>query len=135
MKIMKDIKKIYRSIRYALKGLVHAYRSDQSFRMEINYGLPIYLFLGWYFSPLTPWEFLLLVLSYLLILVVELVNTAFEKMLDRVHPEEHELIGKSKDIAAAGVLLTFLFALTVVGVLFWIRCESALDVSVSRIFV
>ncbi|MEK7118119.1 MAG: diacylglycerol kinase, partial [Patescibacteria group bacterium] len=93
---MDIIKKIVRSSILALRGLRHAYCSDKSFRAEIRYGLPIYLFLGWYLAPFYAWEFLFYVFSYLFILTVELVNTAFEKMLDRIHPEQHDLIGKSK---------------------------------------
>lgn len=108
-----------RSLRIGLKGLAHAYHIDKSFRMEVRYGLPVYLLLGWLLAPFTPIELLLFVFSYLLILIIELVNTAFEKMLDKVHPEEHELIGKSKDIASAAVLIAFLFALFVVMLLFY----------------
>jgi len=106
---MKDIKHIFRSFGFAMHGLRHAYRSDKSFRMEIYYGFPIYLLLGWLYFPMVPWELALFVFSYLLILIIELVNTAFEKMLDRVHPDQHELIAKSKDIAAAAVFTAFLF--------------------------
>lgn len=116
---MKDITRIIRSVRIGLIGLKHAYRIDKSFRMEIHYGLPIYVGLGWVLAPFTSTELSLFVFSYLLILMIELVNTAFEKMLDKVHPEEHELIGKSKDIASAAVLVAFLFALFVVVLLFY----------------
>ncbi len=114
---MKDIRKILRSFRYAFKGLRHAYMTDKSFRLEIHYGLPIYMLLGWLLAPLASWEFLFFAFSYLLILLVELINTAFEKMLDRLHPEQHELIGRSKDIASAAVLLAFVFAALVLAVL------------------
>ncbi len=117
----KDLKKVFRSVRFALAGLRHAYRGDKSFRMEIRYGLPIYLIVGYFLAPFASWELMIYVFSYVLILLVELINTAFEKMLDRLHPEEHELIGKSKDIAAAAVLLAYVFALFIVGVLFYSR--------------
>ena len=133
--ITNVLTKIFRSTRIGLKGLRHAYRVDKSFRMEINYGLPIYVVLGWYLCPLYTWELLLYVFSYFLILVVELINTAFEKMLDRVHPEEHELIGKSKDIASAAVLLTFVFAAIVVGTLLSLRVTHGVNVSVEQFFV
>ena len=107
---MKDLKKIITSGRFALKGLRHAYCGDKSFRMEITYGLPIYIALGWVLCPMSEIEFLLFIFSYILILFVELQNTAFEHMLERVHPEEHVQIGKSKDISAAAVLLAFFFA-------------------------
>ncbi len=111
---MDDISRIPRSFAYALKGLRHAYRADKSFRLEIRLGIPIYLAVGWILAPITPLELLFLLLSYFLILTVELMNTAFEKMLDKVHPEQHEMIGRSKDIASAAVLMTFIFAAIVI---------------------
>lgn len=116
---MKDISRIPRSFMYAVKGLRHAYKTDKSFRLEVKLGLPIYIIIGWLIWPLAEWEILLFVLSYALILTVELINTAFEKMLDRVHPDEHELIGRSKDIAAAAVLVVFLFAFFVILLLLY----------------
>lgn len=106
---------------YAINGLCHAYRSDKSFRMEVNYGIPAYLVLGWYFAPLSHWEVLILIFSYLLILIVELVNTAFETMIDHLHPHEHAIVGKSKDIASAAVFIAFLFAFLVIATLFCVR--------------
>lgn len=129
------MKKIVRSMRFALKGLSHAYRGDKSFRMEINYGLPIYLGVAWLLAPFQPWEILLYTFSYLLILIVELINTAFEKMLERVHPDEHELIGRSKDISSAAVFVALIFAVVVVGVLAWSRCHTAGGFSVGGVMV
>ena len=134
--ITNDVRTIVRSVRYAVHGLSHAYRADKSFRMEINYGLPVYLLLGWYLYPLQAGELLFFILSYLLMLIIELVNTAFEKMLDRLHPEEHELIKRSKDIAAAAVLVSFVFAAIVVGVLLCARQSvSPIDIAPSGSFV
>jgi diacylglycerol kinase len=90
--------------------------------MELHFGLPIYLAIGWYLFPMTRWDLTLFLFSYLLILIVELVNTAFETMLDKLHPEDHEIIGRSKDIASAAVFLAFLFAAFVVGSLVVERC-------------
>lgn len=117
----KDITKIIRSVRFGAKGLRHAFRTDKSFHMEVVYGLPAYLFVGMFLWPFAQWEFLLFVLSYALILIVELVNTAFETMLERVHPEDHELIGMSKDMGAGAVLLAFVFAIVVVVTLSFLR--------------
>ncbi len=133
---MKEIKKILRSCVYAVKGLRHAYRSDKSFRMEVHYGLPMYIAVALYAYPLLPWEIILLTLSYMLILIVELVNTAFEKMLDKIHPEEHEMIGQSKDIASAAVFVAFLFAIAVVSVLLVSRfMDGTQSVLISYTFV
>ena len=132
---MNDMKKIMRSVRFALRGLRHAYKIDKSFRMEVTYGLGIYLVLAYFLAPFTPWELALYTFAYVLILIIELINTAFEKMLDRVHPDEHELIGKSKDIAAAAVLLAFIFAGIIVFILAYTRITYMAPFSMGTSFV
>lgn len=119
--MIKDVKKIGHSVKFALHGLRHAYSSDKSFRMEVNYGLPIYLILAWFLAPFEPWEILLYTFSYLLILIVELVNTAFETIIDHLHPAQHRTVGQSKDIASAAVFVAFLFATMIVLTLIYVR--------------
>ena len=101
--------KILRSTLNGLRGLAGAYQFDQSFRMEI-WGSLIFVFVGWLIWPLEPLELILLVLSYGLILITELINTSVERMLERLHPEIHDLVGQSKDIASAAVLVAFVVA-------------------------
>lgn len=132
---MKGIRKIHKSVGYALHGLRHAYCTDESFRMEVNIGLPVYLALGYYLAPFQTWEFLLFVFSYHLILIVELVNTAFETMLDKLHPEEHDIIGRSKDISSSAVFLAIVFAIVVCTVLLITRLTPEVSVNIVRPFV
>ena len=101
---------------YALKGFCSAFKSDRNFRLQV-YAAPFYLIFGWFVWPLTQTEILFLALSYSLIIVTELQNTSFEKALDRLHPKLHDDIGASKDIAAAAVLTSGLFAFIVVAVI------------------
>ncbi len=110
------VPKIARSVENGLRGLREAYRRDTSFRIEL-WSLPIFILIGFLLWPLSKIELLVFVLSYLLILITELVNTSFEQMLERLHPEIHEQIGASKDIAASAVLLACFFALCVIVVL------------------
>ena len=84
--------------------------------MEV-WGGVFFLLVGFVLWPLRAYEFLFLLLSFCLILIAELINTAFEHILDRLHPERHELIGKGKDIASAAVLVAFIFATAVVIVI------------------
>ncbi len=110
------IGKIYRAIRNALRGLRHAYFHEASFRMEVWAGLFLVLF-GYIVRPLTETELLFLVFSYLFILAMELVNTSLERMFARLHPEHHELVGISKDLSSAAVLVATVFAGVVVLVI------------------
>jgi diacylglycerol kinase (ATP) len=74
-----------------------------------------------FFSPLTTAEVLFLILAYILILITELQNSALEYALDHLHPDTHDSIGRSKDMAAGAVLLAGIFLLIVLGVLGYSR--------------
>jgi diacylglycerol kinase len=117
----KEVKKILGGFRFASQGIIHAFRADHSFRLEIILGAPVFILLAWIMRPMTAVETILLWGSYLLILSFELINTAIERLLERLHPEEHELIGASKDIAAAAVLMALIFAFLTAAILLWSR--------------
>jgi len=107
------ISKLTRSFNYAFRGLKFAYLHDQSFRMEV-WVTPLVFLFGYTLWPLTMAELLFLALGVTLIYITELINTSFERALDRLHPEQHELIGKSKDIASAAVFVAIIFTFIVV---------------------
>jgi diacylglycerol kinase (ATP) len=92
------------ALRVALQGLAAAWRHEVPFRLEVVACLV--------FVPLAFWvgktavERALLVGSLLLVLIVELLNSALEATLDRVSLEDHPLIKRAKDIASAAVGLT-----------------------------
>lgn len=111
------IKKIYNGLINSIRGLWFAYKWDKSFRIEVWFGLFFILF-GFLMWPLTKTEFVLLSLSYLLILTTELINTSLEKILEKVHPEFDEAVGMGKDIASAAVLMTIIFAIIVMITIF-----------------
>lgn len=115
------IQKIARSIVFALLGIKEAYIRDTSFRIEI-WALPVFVIIGFLLWPLAPLELIVFVLSYFLILITELINTSFEQMLERIHPELHEQIGTAKDIASSAVFMACLFAILVVMFLVLERC-------------
>jgi diacylglycerol kinase (ATP) len=102
------MEKILAAFRNSLKGLKSAFSSERAFRQELA--------LAAFFLPLGLWlgqngaEKALLAGSVLLILVVELLNTAIEAVTDRISAEIHPLSGKAKDVASAAVLLTLVNA-------------------------
>ncbi len=96
------------ALRVALQGLAAAWRHEIPFRMEVvafAVLFPLSFFVG-----KTPVERTLLVGSLLLVLIVELLNSALEATLDRVSLEDHPLIGRAKDIASAAVGLSLVNA-------------------------
>jgi diacylglycerol kinase len=101
--------------RHAIRGIIFALRTDRSYRLQV-YGLGA-IVVGVIFlaDELTQTEFFLLLLSWILVLITELQNTAFEAALDHLHPERHDTIGRSKDMAAGAVLTAGVFLFLVIG--------------------
>jgi undecaprenol kinase len=106
-------KKLFIRFSYPVKGVVYAVNHDASFRGQFYIGGIILTLILTVFFPLTLIEVLFAVLAWVLVLITELQNSAFEAALDHLHPELHQEIGKSKDMAAGAVLLAGLFALFV----------------------
>lgn len=118
--MFKVIRWYFGRLPYALRGLIFATRKDRSFRWHLIiglFGLALLLALAW---PLTEVEGLMLVLATVLVLITELQNSAVENALNRLHPDHHSTIGRAKDMMAASVLLSLVFALAVtLYILIW----------------
>ncbi len=89
---------------YSMKGLRAAFIHESAFRQETLLAvllLPLAFWLG-----SNTLEYILLAGSVLLVLVVELLNSAIEAVVDRIGDEPHELSGRAKDIGSAAVLIS-----------------------------
>ena len=97
--------------RWSLAGLLAAFRHEAAFRQEVLCAVllvPLGLWLGG-----NGVEKAMLVASVLLVLVVELLNTAIEAAVDRISPEQHELAGRAKDIGSAAVMASLVLCAAV----------------------
>ena len=107
--------RILKATQWSLQGLRSAWLHESSFRLEV------YLFLV--LGPLGLWlgqtgvERALLVGSCLLVLSVELLNSAIEAVIERYGPEFHELAGRAKDMGSAAVFVLMLNVLLVWGLI------------------
>lgn len=100
---------------YSLKGLLATFRYEEAFRIETLaaiFLLPLGLYLG-----NTSTEKVLLAGSVLVVLIVEILNSAIENVVDRFGTERHSLAGRAKDQGSAAVLLSLLLLLLVWGLL------------------
>lgn len=91
---------------YSLQGFRAAWQNEAAFREEAMLTIvltPVALLL-----PVTGLEKLLLILSLLLLVLVELLNSAVEAVVDRIGPEIHPLSGRAKDLGSAAVLIACL---------------------------
>jgi diacylglycerol kinase (ATP) len=103
--------RIYRAFGYSLQGLRAAVRHEAAFRQELALAvvlLPLGLLLGE-----SGVERALLAGSWVLVLIVELLNSAIEATVDRFGPEHHDLSGRAKDIGSAAVFLSIGLALLI----------------------
>ena len=111
----RGLLRAWRALGYSLKGLAAAWRHESAFRQEVLIALIV--------LPLGLWlgeggvEKALLAGSWLLVLVVELLNSAIEAVVDRFGPEYNPLAGRAKDLGSAAVLVAILLALLVWGLL------------------
>src|ERR1700690_4211554 len=99
------ITRLLRAFGYSLQGLALTWREEAAFRQESALAIaviPLGLLLGH-----TGVERALLISPMLLILVVELLNSAVEAVVDRSGTERHPLAGMAKDMGSAAVLLSF----------------------------
>lgn len=104
---------------YSLKGFKAAFRNETAFRQELLL-CALLLPFAWWIGE-TPVEWILLVGSCFLVLIVELLNSAVETVVDRIGPEHHVLSGRAKDIGSAAVMLALALAGLTWGLLLWQR--------------
>ncbi len=105
---MGDIGRVLRAASYSIAGLRAALRKEAAFRQEVILFVVL--------APLAFWlgrngiERALLLGSLLLVLIVELLNSAVEATVDRISKKHHRLSGRAKDMGSAAVYLSILLA-------------------------
>lgn len=100
------IARLWNAVFYSLEGFSAAFRNEDAFRQEVLLALiliPIALH-----AHVSGIGKALLVGSVLLVLVIELVNSAIEAATDRISLEEHVLAKRAKDMASAAVMLSLI---------------------------
>ena len=102
---------------YAGRGLLSAL-SERNFRFHLCAAATV-IFFGAKFYSFDKAEWAVLLLTCAVVLSLECVNTALERLCDKVCPEKDELIRKCKDIAAGAVLIAAVFAVAIGVTLFW----------------
>lgn len=98
-----NLKRLQKSFIHAFRGLYYAVREEQNFRIIACCGIVV-IVMAWYYQ-IDIWEFSLLLFMVVFLLVLELINTTFEKLVDIVHPKLHHFAGRIKDYMAAAVLI------------------------------
>ncbi len=110
------VKKLLQSFWYAWAGLVILWREEKNIKIE--FGAALLTLLVSYLLHISRIEFAIIVFLIFFVLAVEALNTAFEEICDKFHPDHDPHIGKIKDLAAAAVLLAVIGAVAVALLIF-----------------
>lgn len=114
-KSKSGMKRIYSACFYSLDGLRAAWKSEHAFRHELIVAVPASIVA--LLLPVSALEKLALIAVLLLVLIVELLNSAIEAVVDRVSLERHPLSKNAKDFGSAAVCLTLILAALTWGVI------------------
>ena len=105
----KGVKRFINAIFFSIAGFKATWKHEEAFRQEVIVFIVA--------VPLAFWltndnvERILLIASVVLVMIVELLNSAIEAVVDRVGTEFHELAGRAKDIGSAAVMMSIMLAI------------------------
>jgi diacylglycerol kinase (ATP) len=100
------IRRVCNAFFYSMDGMRAAFRHEDAFRQEVF--LAVLLIPAAFFTPASGGGKALMIFSVLLVLIVELLNSAVEAAVDRISLENHALAKRAKDIGSAAVLLALI---------------------------
>ncbi len=109
------LKRVWNALFYSLEGFKAAWRHEDAFRQEAM--LSVVLIPLTFFLATAPLQRALMIASVLLVLIVELINSAIEATVDRISLENHALAKRAKDIGSAAVLIALINVLVVWGLI------------------
>ena len=111
----KGLKRVINAVLFSIAGFKSTWKYEEAFRQEVivtTLLIPVAL----WFSE-SHVEKVLLIGSMVLVLIVEILNSAIEAVVDRGGDEYHELAGRAKDMGSAAVMLTILLAIAIWSVI------------------
>ncbi len=104
--------RIFRAFMYSLAGLKQTFINETAFKQEVFCSF-IIIPLGFYLGEYSI-EQAILIGSWILVMIVELINSSIETTVNRISTEQHKLSGQAKDIASAAVFIAILN-----GIIIW----------------
>jgi len=113
----RSFRNFFPSVRYSIDGFFAALKHEPSFREDLLFALlltPLAIIL-----PVNAVSTALMIASLILILIVELLNSAIEWTIDYVRPELHPLAKRVKDMASAAVFLSYINCVVIWVIMLW----------------
>ena len=113
---MNPRQKMINGFMYAFNGIRESYRTQLNFRIHMIAAILVAALGFW--LHISPVEWAVLIVTIMVVIMSEQLNTALEYFVDFVSPEYHEKAGKVKDISAGAVLITACGACVTGGIIF-----------------
>jgi len=104
-----------KSLSHAIRGLKLAFKTEKSFRIQIVTSIALLVIL--FILPLFTWERVMLLLVAMIVLVLELLNSSVERLVDLIKPQLQQHAGEIKDVMAGAVLLVSVFSIVFAAVI------------------
>lgn len=115
--MIASFRSLLASFRHAMRGLLLAYRTERSFRIQL--AIALIVLIATVLLPLERWERAALLLATATVLVLELLNSSLERLVDLLKPRLHEYVADVKDLMAGAVLLAACFAALLGFLILW----------------
>lgn len=112
-----SIKDICKSFRCAFRGLKYAISNERNFQIEILVALFVIILI--LIFKIKNWEAVTLILIITVVLIMELANTVVERVIDILKPRIHPYVRLIKDMMAAAVLISSIFAVVIGVIIFY----------------
>ena len=114
---MENFRKIFKSFRHAFRGLKYVLKNEQNFQIEILIGVFVVVLM--FILDIRDWQKVALLLVIFSVLVIELINTILERVVDILKPRVHPYAQLIKDIMAAAVLIASIAAVVTGIIIFY----------------
>jgi diacylglycerol kinase len=114
---MIRVKRLFRSFIHAFRGLNQTLREEQNLQIQGLVGLAV-IVLGWYLE-IKIWEWCILLLAIFIVILMEMINSAVERITDILKPRLDVYVKEIKDIMAAAVMLASLVAVVIGLIIFF----------------
>ncbi|EKD47399.1 MAG: hypothetical protein ACD_66C00081G0004 [uncultured bacterium] len=110
-------KRFCKSLKFAFRGIGQVIKREHSFRIQILAAIVVLAII--FIFPLEVWEQIVLILLIGAVLVLEVINSIFERLSDGLKPRLNELVKDVKDMMAGAVLITALVAAIIASMILW----------------
>ncbi|MGX5818428.1 diacylglycerol kinase [Chitinophaga lutea] len=114
--MMRTLRNRLRSFKHAFRGIYEFFRSEPNARIHLAATATVVALAAW--ARCSPTEWAILTLTIALVIGLEMINTAVEKIMDHLHPQHHAAVKTIKDIAAGAVLVAAIAAVVVALLIF-----------------